>query len=131
MQILLVLPGWGTVTKEAAFANYTLKPGGVCVIRRESGVATPNRFSTFMGTLRIGEFKIDSIEEQYLFETEVYLGAFDAMVPAEEPGGTDGRFVFIALVPAVRPFADLTAQLLACHPGASAPLEAPHILWQQ
>lgn len=67
-------------------------------------------------TLRIGEIKIDSVDEQYLFETEVYLGALDVMVHAEERGGTDGRFVFIVLEPAVRQFADFTARLFGAPP---------------
>ncbi len=92
------------------------------------------------------------VDEQYVFEAEVYLGELDpGDVRAElyakgiaedgplctltrreqKSGGTGGRFVFTVSVPAVRPLADFTARLLPHHAGASVPLEAPHLLWQR
>jgi glycogen phosphorylase len=103
-------------------------------------------------TLRFGDLRTDTVDEQYVFEAEVYLGELgpddvrielyadgigkdgplcQPMRRVEQAAGTDGRYVFTGSVPAVRPLADFTARLLPRHAGASVPLEAPHILWQR
>jgi len=101
------------------------------------------------GTLRFGEVRVETIDQEHAFEVDVHFGNLDPRDvrvelyadgvgdadPVHEPMSlrqeSAGRFTYEASVPAVRKAEDFTARLVPRHSGASVPLEAPHILWQR
>jgi starch phosphorylase len=102
--------------------------------------------------LHFGEVRVDSRDEQHLFQVQVYLGDLDyEAVEVEiyadgrdggEPvrqqmqrlrrlAGAVGGYAYSAAVPADRPAADYTARVIPRCPGLAVPLEATRILWQR
>ncbi|BAP87416.1 alpha-glucan phosphorylase [Burkholderiales bacterium GJ-E10] len=101
--------------------------------------------------LRFGETRVETGGEQNVFEVSVHLGRLDPdavqielyadgrgeRTPErrvmERVSGSEGegRLVYRASVPAVRPASDYTVRLVPNHDGVAVPLEDPHILWQR
>ena len=102
--------------------------------------------------LRFGEVKIDSDNEQHLFEVQVMLDGIDpdavcvqlyadgldggsaeilTMQRARQLISADNAYAYCGSVAAIRPASDYTMRLIPYHEKATVPLEAAHILWQQ
>lgn len=103
-------------------------------------------------SLRFGELKVESTDQQHRFIVQMYLDDLDPKavrlelyadpVEGEVPvrqamellrplTGAQGGYVYIASVPADRPATDFTPRVIPCFPGVAVPLEAPYILWQR
>jgi glycogen phosphorylase len=103
-------------------------------------------------SLRFGETKVETHDEQHVFEVEVRLGGLDpeavrvelyaddvdggapvrrAMERRRRPAGASGRYLYGASVSAARPAGDYTARVLPHFDGAAIPLEDARILWQR
>ncbi len=100
--------------------------------------------------LRFGEVKVETKDEQHVFEALVYLDDLEPGVVRAElyaggagatervemkrvrqlAGATNG-YVYRAAVLAIRPASDYTARLIPHCDGVSIPLEAAQILWQR
>ena len=102
--------------------------------------------------LRFGEVRVETRDNERVFEVELYLGDLDPeavrvelyadgigddspvrqeMQRVREPGGVTSSNLYRAQVPAVRPATDYTVRLIAHHDGVAVPLEAAQILWQR
>ena len=103
-------------------------------------------------TLRFGEVKVETDEEQHVFEVQVYLDDLDPdavrvelyadgingegpvrqeMKRVRQLVGAVNGYVYSATVPATRPATDYTARVIPHCAGVAVPLEAAHILWQR
>ncbi len=104
-------------------------------------------------SLRLGEVKLETDGEQYVFEARVYLDDLDPeavrvelyadgvgdgapvrqeMKRVSHPAGTTSDHAYRVRVPAARrPATDYTVRLIPHHDGVAVPLEAAHILWQR
>jgi starch phosphorylase len=103
-------------------------------------------------TLHFGEVKVETHDEQHLFEVQVYLNDFDPeavrvelyadgvmgsapvrqeMKRSRQLGGASSGYVYSAAVSACRPEADYTARVIPHRDGVAVPLEAARILWQR
>jgi len=103
-------------------------------------------------TLHFGEVKIETRDEQHVFEVGVALNGLDPQAVRVElyaegiNGGVpvrvemkcmrrqaDGshQYVFETRVPATRPANDYTARMIAQRSGVAVPMEAAQILWQR
>lgn len=101
---------------------------------------------------RFGIVRVEKRDGQYQFAAEVYLGGLNpnamrvelfadsiggsgplrqAMARGRSLGGSGGGYEYAVSVPASRPAEDYTPRLVAHHPEAVTPLEAPQILWQR
>lgn len=99
---------------------------------------------------RFGSITVETRGGEHHFTADVYLGALSAdavlvelfanPVAGGEPsrhamtrtgGGADGSSTYVASLAAARPADDYTPRLVAQHPDARIPLEAPYILWQR
>jgi starch phosphorylase len=102
--------------------------------------------------LRFGEVKLETDDEQHVFEVQVYLDELDPEAVRVElyangvNGGTAERvemkrvrqlvgatngYAYRAAMPASRPASDYTARLIPHRDGVTVPLEAAHIHWQR
>ncbi len=102
--------------------------------------------------LRFGEVKMQTDNNEHVFEVQVYLGGLQpddvrvelyaeavndggpirqAMKPVRQPVGATGGCLYSARVAATRSASDYTPRLLPRHPSVAAPLEADLILWQR
>ncbi len=102
--------------------------------------------------LRFGEVKLETRDEQHVFEVQVYLDDLDAEAVRVElyANGVDGApsvrvemqhvrqlvgalngYAYRAEVPATRPATDYTARVIPHRDGVAVPLEENHILWQR
>jgi starch phosphorylase len=102
--------------------------------------------------LRFGELKLETDDEQHVFEVQVYLDDIDQgavrvelyaegvngaapermeMTRVRQLPGESGGYVYSAAVSAARPSADYTARVIPHRDGVAIPLEAGHILWQR
>jgi starch phosphorylase len=102
--------------------------------------------------LNFGEVKVETDEEQYIFEVEIYLNGLDpnavqaelyadginggapmrqAMTRVQQLPGPVAGYVYRARVPATRPATDYTARVIPQYPGLAVPLESGCILWQR
>jgi starch phosphorylase len=102
--------------------------------------------------LRFGEVKVETGEEQHVFEVQVYLDDLDPnaarveiyadgidgggpvrqeMERVHQLAGAPGGYAYRARVPATRPAADYAARVIPRRSGVAVPLEAPEILWQR
>jgi starch phosphorylase len=102
--------------------------------------------------LRFGEVKLETDNEQHVFEVQVYLDDLDPTTVRVElyANGVDGSaaervemkrvrqlvgaingYAYRAEVPALRPATDYTARLIPHRDGVAVPLEEAHILWQR
>ncbi len=102
--------------------------------------------------LHFGEVRVEAVEEQYVFDVQVYLGDLDPnavrvelyadginsdgpvrqeMTRVRQLVGATGGYAYSARLAATRPATDYTARVIPCCAGATVPLEAAHILWQR
>ena len=102
--------------------------------------------------LRFGPTTVEQQGDQYIFRVQVFLDGIDpdavrvelyAEVKEDEHAithtmnrgellvGATSAFTYSASVPTSRPIADYTPRLVPHHLEASAPLEAPFILWHE
>jgi starch phosphorylase len=102
--------------------------------------------------LHFGDVKIDTVEEQHVFEVQTYLGEVDPdwvrvelyangingegpvrqeMKRVRQLVGAANGYAYSARVAATRPATDYTARLIPCCAGTAVPLEAAPILWQR
>ncbi len=103
------------------------------------------------GSVHFGDIKVESSEDQHLFETQVYFNDLDPdavrvelyadglnggnplqqeMQRVLQTADTDVT-VYRASVPANRPATDYTARVIPCCCDVAVPLEASQILWQR
>jgi len=103
-------------------------------------------------TLRFGEMKIQTEDNQHLYEVQVYLNDLNQdavrvelyadgingdvpvrqeMKPVRQLTGSLGGHIYGAAVSADRPATDYTARLIPLCSGVAVPLESPQILWQR
>ncbi len=102
--------------------------------------------------LHFGDVKVETVEQQHVFEVQAYLGDVDPesvrvelyadgvngegpvrqeMKHVRQLVGSAGGYLYSAAVPVDRPAADYTARVLPHCSGVAVPLEAAHILWQR
>jgi starch phosphorylase len=102
--------------------------------------------------LRFGEVKVETKEEQHVFDVQVYLNDLDPkavqvelyadgvngghpvrqeMKRVRQLVGASGGYVYSAAVSAARPLADYTARVIPFSDGVAIPLENARILWQR
>ena len=103
-------------------------------------------------TLRFGDVKIGTRDEQHVFEVQVSLNDLDpkavrvelyadgtngsgpirqAMTRVRQLAGASGSYVYSAAVSAARPATDYTARLIPHYDRVAVPLEVDLILWQR
>jgi starch phosphorylase len=103
-------------------------------------------------TLRFGEVKVETKDDQHVYEVEVYLNDLDPkavrvelyadgvmgsspvrqeMRRVRQPAGASGSHIYSAAVSADRPPADYTARVIPHFNGVAIPLEDARILWQR
>ena len=133
-----------------AAANYAARAAN----RGRLGVDLLNwqtQMSKHWSTLRFGSAAVTRQGDRDLFQVQVYLDDLDptavkvelyaegtnggapvreAMTRGERLVGAANGFTYAATLPATRPAADYTPRLIPDHAGASVPLEAPFILWE-
>ncbi|MBN2100228.1 MAG: alpha-glucan family phosphorylase [Dehalococcoidia bacterium] len=102
--------------------------------------------------LRFGEVKVETRDNQHIFEVQVFLGTLDQgevrvelyadgvdggalvrqeMTRVRQLPGEASSYVYSTRVSATRPPTDYTARVVPYHPEVAVPLEAAHILWQR
>jgi len=102
--------------------------------------------------LRLGEVKVQTKDNQHVYEIQVYLNDLDPkavrvelyadgamgsppvrqeMKHVLQPAGASDGHIYSASVSAARPSSDYTARLMPNHNGVAIPLENPRILWQR
>jgi starch phosphorylase len=102
--------------------------------------------------LRVGEVKVETNEQQHVFDIQVYLDDLDPnavrvelyaegvkggdpvrqeMQPLRPLVGVPRSFIYSATVSAARPSVDYTARIIPHCPGVAVPLEIDFILWQR
>jgi starch phosphorylase len=102
--------------------------------------------------LRFGEMKVDTLNDEHVFEMEVYFSGINPdhvsvelyadgvngeapstqkMVRGPRLSGVANGYLYKGTAPANRPSEDYTARLVPFHEGVSVPLEEPSILWQR
>ena len=102
--------------------------------------------------LRFGAMKVETVEEEHLFEVQAYLGDVDPksvrvelyadgingqgpvrqeMKRVRQLVGAASGYTYSARVAANRPATDYTARVIPHRPSVAIPLEAAHILWQR
>ena len=102
--------------------------------------------------VRFGEMKVETKDEQHVYEVHVYFHDLDPkavrvelyadgvmggaperqeMKCVRKPDGASGGCVYRAAVSAARPPSDYTARVVPYLNGVSVPLEDAHILWQR
>ena len=102
--------------------------------------------------LRFGEVKIETANDQHVFEVQVYLDDLDPaavrvelyadgvsgsaperleMTQVRQLVGAENGYAYHAELSATRPAADYTARLIPQHNDVAIPLENAHILWQR
>ena len=103
-------------------------------------------------SLRFGEVKVETGEEQHVFNVQIYLDDLDPTavqvelyadgINGDAPlrqemkrlrslTGALGGHLYSAAVPATRPATDYTVRMIPHFSGIALPLEASHILWQR
>jgi starch phosphorylase len=103
-------------------------------------------------SIRVGEVKVETGGDQYVFEVQVYLDGIDPeavrvelytdgvgdrvlvrqeMKRVRQLAGASGSYVYSVAVSAARPPADYTVRVMPHYDGVAIPLEAAHILWQR
>jgi starch phosphorylase len=111
-----------------------------------------HRLEQKWATLRFGEVKVETQDNQHVYEVEVYLDDLDSeavrvelyadgingdapvrqeMKRVRQPASVSGCSVYNAAVPAARAPTDYTARLIPHRDGVAIPLEDAHILWQR
>jgi len=104
------------------------------------------------GALRFGEVKVETKDQQHVFDVQVYLNDLDPkavqvelyadgvnggsptrqeMKPVRPLVGATGGYDYSATVSAARPSGDYTARVIPHRDGVAVPLESARILWQR
>src|ERR1700722_11769979 len=104
------------------------------------------------GAVRFGEVKVETEDQQHVFDVQIYLNDLDPkavqvelyadgangsspvrqeMKSVRPLAGASGGYVYSATVSAARPAGDYTARVIPHFDGIAVPLEAAHILWQR
>jgi starch phosphorylase len=102
--------------------------------------------------LRLGEVKVQTKDNQHVYEIQVYLNDLDPkavrvelyadgamgsppvrqeMKHVLQPAGASDGHIYSASVSAARPSSDYTARVMPNRNGVAIPLENPRILWQR
>jgi len=94
--------------------------------------------------VHFGKVNIETHNDQYHFESEVYLnGLTPDQVKVElfanplfrleltMSSSSNGNYVYRTAIPAKRPISDYTLRIIPYHPKAIVPLENTHVLWQR
>jgi starch phosphorylase len=102
--------------------------------------------------MRFGGIKIETNEQQHLFEVEVYLNEIDPnevrvelyadgingssavrqeMKCISQLAGTTSGYIYGTQVSSTRPSTDYTARVIPNHDSVAVPLETAQILWQR
>jgi starch phosphorylase len=119
----------------------------------DSLVQWQKRIAQHWSSVRFGSVNVKTHDEQHFFRVEVFpgnltpdelrvelyaepdeknvLAAVEVMVHRTDCANTRGILVFLAETPRSRLASDYTPRIIPHHPGASVPLEAAPILWQQ
>jgi len=85
------------------------------------------QISVAPGALHPDQFRV----ELYAGPTEALAGKAEILTACKSAASPAATLVYSVCCPARRPAADYTARLVPSHAGASVPLEAVQILWQQ
>jgi starch phosphorylase len=99
--------------------------------------------------IRFGGLTVATREGTHAFQAEVHLDALDPadvrvelyaeasrgikpfrQTMTQIPGAPDAMLLYSARAPADRPAEHYTPRVVASHPDAILPLEAPYVLWQ-
>jgi starch phosphorylase len=104
------------------------------------------------GALRFGEVRVETKDQQHVFNVQVYLNDLDPKAvqvelyadgvnggrPTRQEmknprplAGASGGYVYSASVSAGRPPGDYTARVIPRCDGVAVPLESARILWQR
>jgi starch phosphorylase len=104
------------------------------------------------GAMRFGEVKVETKDQQHVFDVQVYLNDLDPkavqvelyadgvnggsptrqeMKPVRPLVGATGGYDYSATVSAARPSGDYTARVIPHRDGVAVPLESARILWQR
>ncbi len=104
------------------------------------------------GAVRFGEVKVETKDQQHIFDVQIYLNDLDPkavqvelyadgangnspvrqeMKNVRPLAGASGGYLYGAAVSAARPPGDYTARVIPHFDGIAVPLEAAHILWQR
>jgi len=110
-----------------------------------------NALAKHWGILRFSEVKIETTQNQHIFEVQVYLNdlgpnavevelfaeGFEGQMPVRKKmecirqlGGRTNTYLYRGAVPSTRPAGDYTPRLIPYFPDVQIPLEASQILWQ-
>jgi starch phosphorylase len=102
--------------------------------------------------LRFGDVKIETVEQKYTFEVQVFLHEIDPdavrvelyadgsngnptvrqeLTRLRHLGGLVNGYIYSGSVPATRPAADYTPRVMPNSPHLAVPLEVSQILWQK
>jgi glycogen phosphorylase len=102
--------------------------------------------------LHFGEAKVETVEQQHVFEVQLYLGDIDPdwvrvelyanaingegpvrqeMKRVRQLVGAANGYVYSARVAATRPATDYTSRVIPYRDGVAVPVENSHILWQR
>ncbi len=102
--------------------------------------------------LRFGEMKVETVNDEHVFEVAVYFSGINPdhvsvelyadCANGQEPSiqrmtrgprltGVVNGYLYKGTAPVNRPAEDYTARLVPFHEGVSVPLEEPQILWQR
>ena len=139
--------------------HYYLPAASLFHERTANGAAQATRLVAWRRNLaehwheaRFGALHVESRENQHEFTIEVGLGGLDPdsirvelfadstqgaepsgllMTRSRAPGTPQLEYTYGATVSALRPATDYTPRLVAHHPDARTPIEAPFILWQR
>ena len=134
-----------------AAANYRRRAGGNAVLGKQI-VEWRHSLVQKWAALRLGETKMETRNEQHVFEVQVYFSGLDPQAVQVElyadgvaDGGSvcqemtqvrvliggAGGYVYSATVSANRPPTDYTARIVPHFDGVAIPLEETRILWQR
>ena len=134
-----------------AAAAYRLRLADQCAIGKQL-VDWQRQLQQKWPMLRFGEIRVETGEEQHVYEVHIYLCDLDPQavcvelyadgIDGDDPlrlemrqegqlVGSMGGYVYRAAVPANRPASDYTVRIIPRLEHAAIPLEDAHILWQR
>jgi starch phosphorylase len=132
-------------------ATYSSRAAGKGVAGKRM-VDWQHALETEWPALRFSEMKVETNQEQHVFEVQVYFNSLDPNaarvelyadgvnggVPVRQEmdrgvqlAGEPGGYVYRTQVPATRPASDYTARLIPHCEGVAIPLEEARIIWQR
>jgi len=134
-----------------ASTAYQLRSAEQSAIGRQI-VAWQHNLQQKWAKLRFGELKVETRDDQDVYEVHVYLSDLDpgavrlelyadginGGAPVREEMrqhrqlvGAEGGYVYGVSIPATRPSSDYTARIIPDQKNVAIPLEVAHILWQR